>query len=103
MKILAVDVIDVVVLKEVTIDGSNIVAETARRPAMLGPRPEIKCACGHRLFDGLVIRSRVVRVTPRGECEALCKCKLWLPVPLIYDAALGQTCTLRQDRRRAVI
>lgn len=37
------------------------------------------------LFDGLVIRSRVIRLLPRGA-EAKCKCKRWLAVPVAYAA-----------------
>lgn len=48
-------------------------------------RPEVKCAsCGHTIFDGLVIKARVVRLLAGGG-EALCKrCKSWVAVPVTY-------------------
>lgn len=49
-------------------------------------RARVRCICGHDLFDGIVIKSRVVRVLPRGGAEALCRCKRWLPVPVTYQA-----------------
>ena len=48
------------------------------------PRAVVRCTCGHTIFDGIVVKSRVVRVLPTGPCEALCRCKRWLPVPLGY-------------------
>jgi hypothetical protein len=53
--------------------------------AALGPRKTVQCVCGHRLFDGIVIRSRVVRMLARGGAEALCRCKRWQAVPVTYD------------------
>jgi hypothetical protein len=47
----------------------------------------VQCVCGHRLFDGIVVRSRVVRLLPRGGAEALCRCKRWQSVPVSYDDA----------------
>ncbi len=48
-------------------------------------RPAVRCPhCGHVLFDGLVIKSRVIRLTRTGA-EAKCRCKAWVPVPLRYD------------------
>lgn len=52
----------------------------------LGPRKLVKCVCGHQVFDGIVIRSRVIRVLPRGGAEALCRCKRWQRLPFTYDA-----------------
>lgn len=57
-------------------------------------RPRVRCICGHDVFDGIVIKSRVVRLLPRGGAEALCRCKRWQPVPATYDAVKldhGQT------------
>jgi hypothetical protein len=48
-------------------------------------RREVRCTCGHRVFDGVVVKSRVVRVLPIGA-EALCRCKAWVRVPLTYTA-----------------
>jgi len=49
------------------------------------PRREVRCPhCDHVLFDRIVIRSRVVRVCPDGSVEAKCRCKHWLPLPLVY-------------------
>jgi len=50
----------------------------------LGPRPEVRCDCGHHIFDGIVVRSRCVRLLPRGGAEALCRCKRWVKVPMEY-------------------
>lgn len=47
-------------------------------------RPIVRCECGHKIFDGIVIKSRVVRVLPKGA-EALCRCKRWVKVPLTYS------------------
>lgn len=47
-------------------------------------RPEVKCpTCRTVLFDGIVIKSRVVRLLPKGA-EAKCRCKRWVPVPVTY-------------------
>jgi len=51
----------------------------------LGPRQTVKCDCGHFVFDGIVVKSRVVRLLPRGGAEALCRCKRWVLVPLSYS------------------
>lgn len=59
----------------------------------IGPRLAVQCACGHRLFDGIVVRSRVVRLLPRGGAEALCRCKRWQTVPLTYDDTLIRAAT----------
>ena len=48
------------------------------------PRKPVECACGHRIFDGEVIRARVVRLLGRGA-EAKCRCKRWVAVPLTYS------------------
>ena len=46
-------------------------------------RPPVKCSCQYKIFDGLVIKSRVVRLLPTGA-EALCRCKKWVKVPCTY-------------------
>jgi len=52
--------------------------------APVGPMTPVVCECGHTVFDGLVIKSRVVRLLPRGGGEAKCRCKRWVPVPISY-------------------
>ncbi len=47
-------------------------------------RPVVRCDCGQVLFDGVVIKSRVVRVLPVGA-EAKCRCKRWVKVPVSYS------------------
>jgi len=50
------------------------------------PRPirsEVRCQCGFVLFDGDVVRARVIRLLSRGA-EAKCRCKRWVAVPLTY-------------------
>lgn len=41
----------------------------------------VTCTCGHKIFDGEVIRSRCVKV---HESMALCRCKKWVSVPVFY-------------------
>ena len=48
------------------------------------PRGTVRCECGHPLFDGIVVRARVVRRRPDNTFEAKCRCKRWLPLPLVY-------------------
>ncbi len=43
--------------------------------------------CGFKIFDGLVFRSRVIRIRPDARCEAKCRCKHWQPVPLRHTPA----------------
>lgn len=52
---------------------------------MTGSRTRVVCQCNHTLFDGIVIKSRVVRLLPRGGAEALCRCKRWVAVPVTYS------------------
>lgn len=48
-------------------------------------RPPAHCPnCGKPVFDGLVIKSRVVRVLPRGAEAKCAHCKAWAPVPVAY-------------------
>ncbi len=48
-------------------------------------RPEVRCGnCNRKVFDGVVIKARLVRVLPRGA-EAKCpQCKGWVGVPVTY-------------------
>lgn len=47
-------------------------------------RPPVNCpVCRTTLFDGLVIKSRIVRLTATGG-EAKCRCKRWVPLPIAY-------------------
>lgn len=49
-------------------------------------RPPVRCpACRFVVFDGLVVKSRVLRVLARGA-EAKCRCKTWVSLPLAYTA-----------------
>ncbi len=51
-------------------------------------RPVVRCACNSVIFDGLVIKSRVVRVLRHGS-EAKCKhCREWVKLPLSYNPNL---------------
>lgn len=40
--------------------------------------PHVRCDCGFDMFDGDVIRSRVVRVRSDARLEAKCRCKRWV-------------------------
>lgn len=66
---------------------STAVASGITTAEMLGPRETVRCVCGHNLFDGIVVRSRIVRLLPRGGADALCRCKRWVPVPLTYSGS----------------
>lgn len=47
-------------------------------------RQPVKCPhCRTVLFDGIVLKSRVVRLLPKGG-EAKCRCKRWVQVPVTY-------------------
>jgi hypothetical protein len=47
-------------------------------------RPAVRCPnCNNMLFDGEVIKSRIIRVLLNGS-EAKCRCKKWVAVPLVY-------------------
>jgi len=47
-------------------------------------RQPVRCStCRSVVFDGLVIKARVVRVLRTGA-EAKCRCKTWVPVPVTY-------------------
>lgn len=63
----------------------------------LGPREQVRCVCSHLIFDGLVVKSRVVRLLPRGGAEALCRCKRWLAVPLSYAPAAKLGASIRRQ------
>ncbi|MFZ5658754.1 MAG: hypothetical protein ACOY5C_02730 [Pseudomonadota bacterium] len=46
-------------------------------------RQEVVCECGFRLFDGEVIRARVVKLGDHGA-YAKCRCKRWVGVPVSF-------------------
>lgn len=51
-------------------------------------RPRIRCShCGHVIFDGTAIRSRVVTVG-EGNSLAKCRCKHWVSVPVVFSGAV---------------
>lgn len=52
---------------------------TLRGQAAAATPAPVRCACGHPIWDGAVIRSRCVK--PR-EGLALCRCKRWVRVPI---------------------
>ena len=59
--------------------------QTQPQPTTNSLRPIVKCpTCTAPIFDGLVIKSRVVRILARGA-EAKCRCKTWVPVPVTYS------------------
>lgn len=39
--------------------------------------------CARVVFDGGVVRARVLKVLDHG-CMAKCQCKAWIRVPLVY-------------------
>ena len=45
----------------------------------------VRCGCGHVIFDGIVIKSRVVRLLPTGGIEAKCRCKAWVDLSIRYS------------------
>lgn len=51
----------------------------------LNDRGEVRCKCGKTVFDGVAVRSRVIRLLDDDEAIALCSCKRWLCVPFKYD------------------
>ena len=54
--------------------------------AELHPKPQpVVCDCGRTVFDGEVIKSRAVKLFP--EAVALCRCKAWVRVPVVYSAS----------------
>lgn len=62
--------------------SANLLAKPAEGPSLV--RPPVRCVCGFVLFDGEVLKSRVVRVLSAGA-EAKCRCKRWQVVPLRYE------------------
>lgn len=46
-------------------------------------RPPVRCQCGAVIFDGQLVRARVIKLHGQ-QALAKCKCKRWLPVPLQY-------------------
>lgn len=53
----------------------------------------VTCTCGYRLFDGEVIRSRVVKPS---EGLAKCRCKRWVRVPVCLSG--GAASVIRDAR-----
>lgn len=48
-------------------------------------KPAVACGCGSEIFDGEMLRVRILRVLPAGV-EAKCRsCKAWVRVPLAYQ------------------
>jgi hypothetical protein len=47
----------------------------------------VVCACGFKIWDGEVVRSRVLRILPDRHFEAKCKCKRWVKLPVKYTAS----------------
>lgn len=45
----------------------------------------VKCTCGRVIYDGEAIKSRCVK-PGKDVSHALCKCKLWVKVPIILIA-----------------
>lgn len=62
---------------------------------------EVRCSCGFSVFDGDVVRARVVRLVDGGAgAEAKCRCKQWVRVPLMYsDCAHAVGCQTSQGYR----
>lgn len=49
-------------------------------------RQPIRCPhCGKAVFDGDVIKSRVLKIFA-SHSEAKCQCKTWVKIPLVYEA-----------------
>ena len=66
-------------------NGPNPQHRIATVVDLTGARRRVMCVCNHVIFDGIVIKSRVVRLLPRGGAEALCRCKAWVTVPVTYS------------------
>ncbi len=47
-------------------------------------RHPVRCTCGHLIFDGAAIKSRVVLLDTAGG-KAKCRCKRWVSVPVVYS------------------
>jgi len=45
------------------------------------PYAQVKCECGHVVYDGEAIKSRCVK-PGKVTSVALCKCKRWVSVPI---------------------
>ncbi|MGE0487298.1 MAG: hypothetical protein AB7Q81_24300 [Gammaproteobacteria bacterium] len=54
---------------------------TALATAPIATRKD--CLCGFTMYDGEVIRSRVVRVRTDARLEGKCRCKRWVALPLV--------------------
>ncbi|AWL12824.1 hypothetical protein HMF8227_02372 [Saliniradius amylolyticus] len=58
----------------------------APKPAQL-PADAVKCHCGFVIYDGEVVRSRVLN--PHKQL-AKCRCKAWVKVPVGYSFSTGK-------------
>lgn len=53
-------------------------------------RAPVRCHhCGKVIFDGDVVKSRVLKVLTQGA-QAKCQCKTWVSLPLIYEAGRAE-------------
>lgn len=64
---------------------------------------EVRCVCRRIMFDGQVVKARVVKVAddegrPLPQAVALCKCKRWVAVPV---AILPPACDRAPAPRRS--
>ena len=57
-------------------------ANAERIPSLRDPQM-VACECGFVIFDGEVIRARVVKFVGQGAA-AKCRCKRWVPLPFIH-------------------
>lgn len=56
-------------------------SQTTERAAPL--HPPVHCPqCGFKIFDGRVIKARIVTIIP--EPWAKCRCKHWVQMPIKY-------------------
>lgn len=49
----------------------------------------ITCECGFKIWDGEVVRSRVLRIRPDGYFDAKCKCKRWIKLPVTFSTKVA--------------
>lgn len=52
----------------------------------------IQCECGFKIWDGEVVRSRVLRIRADGWFEAKCRCKRWIPLPVRFQETAPEKC-----------
>lgn len=55
--------------------------QPANQKKTIKPVETVTCVCGHKIYDGEVVRSRCVKL---HEGQALCRCKKWVGVPVAY-------------------